>query len=527
VPGRTRTASRLTRVTDDLPDVPGTTRSIEEVGLTVGDDGTFYASVDYSIYRLDGRQWVRIAGIGRYAPGGGVDGPATSIPLSVWFPEVTVLPDGSLVFAEEARIRRLGTDGVLRTIAGGAPGSHQDGPQDGPAIGDGRLVEPVQLRVLTDGTLAFLEGYGARRIRYLTRDGRVMTPKAGLYHVDSIAPTRDGALLALDDARRDVFRVERDGSVRKLLSPRLRAYAGDGAAASEAGWVWLSHVADTPGGILLADADDGRVRRVTPDGRIETFAGTGIRPIHGDWRPVDGPATAARISPGGLRVTAGGTVYVSSSHGLLRIDADAIPVAPYPPTCAPRSGGETPPPPAAAPPPPDGGTPPDAGGPAPSQPAPPPQPAPPGPPSGTDAPAQTPPVPAAPGPHAASSGPPSSGTDPAPPAPHAPTAAGRAQPRDAWVRGLARPRLRLASGGRRLVGITVTLPARTSLTIRCAGRTCPSERRRIAGAERARTVTVPVRLRAGTRLHLSWTRDGRTARRGTIRSNGTRPVLVF
>ena len=86
-------------------------------------------------------------------------------------------------------------------------------------------------------------------------------------------------------------------------------YVGDGGYATAAILSQAEGVAvDTRGNIYVADADDSRIRRITPDGRIQTVAGTGLSGFSGDG----GPATLAQLShPYGVAVDAAGNLYIA------------------------------------------------------------------------------------------------------------------------------------------------------------------------------------------------------------------------
>jgi sugar lactone lactonase YvrE len=67
------------------------------------------------------------------------------------------------------------------------------------------------------------------------------------------------------------------------------------------------------GSIYVADSANHRIRRVTPDGRVETVAGSGPTGM-GRGGFADGPALQARFSlPKGVAVRADGTIYVADS----------------------------------------------------------------------------------------------------------------------------------------------------------------------------------------------------------------------
>ena len=100
--------------------------------------------------------------------------------------------------------------------------------------------------------------------------------------------------------------------------------AGDGGPAVLAPLVQPEGVAvDARGHLYIADAGDHRVRVVTPDGVIRTFAGDG----HAGFRGDGGPATQAQLrSPYGLAVDPAGNVYIADlgNARVRRISPDGV-----------------------------------------------------------------------------------------------------------------------------------------------------------------------------------------------------------
>jgi uncharacterized protein (TIGR03437 family) len=84
---------------------------------------------------------------------------------------------------------------------------------------------------------------------------------------------------------------------------------GDGGLAPNAAISDAQGVAiDSAGNIFLADANDHRIRKITPDGMISTVAGDGSPGFRGDG----GPASASRLNtPYGIVVDSAGNLYIA------------------------------------------------------------------------------------------------------------------------------------------------------------------------------------------------------------------------
>ncbi len=86
-------------------------------------------------------------------------------------------------------------------------------------------------------------------------------------------------------------------------------FVGDGGSALNAVLSQPEGVAvDSLGNIYVADADDNRVRKISPGGVIQTIAGTGVAGFAGDG----GPANVALLNqPYGLALDAAGNLYIA------------------------------------------------------------------------------------------------------------------------------------------------------------------------------------------------------------------------
>lgn len=145
-------------------------------------------------------------------------------------------------------------------------------------------------------------------------------PEAPLGLVRAMRPDRDGNLLVLDALNHIVFRVSADGTFTSVAGNGLAGPAGDGGPATRAALDFPEAItADPSGNIYIADSGGARVRRVDPDGIISTVAGGGTSSISNG-----AIATQVRFSDiESMAVLPGGDLLVvdQSLNRIIRIDA--------------------------------------------------------------------------------------------------------------------------------------------------------------------------------------------------------------
>jgi sugar lactone lactonase YvrE len=115
------------------------------------------------------------------------------------------------------------------------------------------------------------------------------------------------------------------GVIETLAGNGTFGFSGDGGPATEAALAGDSGLTrDAAGNLYIADLGNYRVRKLAPDGRITTVAGTGIPGFSGDGD--GGPATQAQVSPAGLAVGADGALYISDIHSnrVRRVDSQGL-----------------------------------------------------------------------------------------------------------------------------------------------------------------------------------------------------------
>ncbi|HEX7026767.1 MAG TPA: Ig-like domain-containing protein, partial [Gammaproteobacteria bacterium] len=261
--------------------------------------------------------------------------------------DVTMDAAGNLYIDDwfNLRIRRVDTAGIITTVAGtGSWGFAGDG---GPAI-QAQFRAPSSVAIDTAGNL-YIVDQDNHRIRRVGSDGIIVTVAGsgetwqfgGGFAGDG-GPATEALLhqprdLAVDDAG-NLYIADRNNHRIRQVSPDgiINTVAGSGPAGGEGGFAGDSGAAtsarlnspsgiavDATGNLYIADTFNHRIRKVGVDGVIVTIAGTGSPGFSGDG----GPATQAQLwAPTGLDVDAEGNVYVADriNHRIRKISPDGI-----------------------------------------------------------------------------------------------------------------------------------------------------------------------------------------------------------
>ncbi|MGH9455542.1 MAG: hypothetical protein ACRD2O_16400, partial [Terriglobia bacterium] len=119
-----------------------------------------------------------------------------------------------------------------------------------------------------------------------------------------------GDIFIADTGNNRIREITPDGVVNTVAGTGVLGYSGDGAAAVNAELASPADVVvDAAGNLFIVDGDD-RIREVLPGGAIITVAGNGTGGYAGD----NGPATGAQLnSPTGIAEAANGNLYAADS----------------------------------------------------------------------------------------------------------------------------------------------------------------------------------------------------------------------
>jgi uncharacterized protein (TIGR03437 family) len=262
----------------------------------------------------------------------GDGGPATAAAIGGTY-GVAVDSDGNLFIADWAncRIRKV-TAGIITTVAGNGYLSYSgDG---GPAI-EAQLNQPGAVALDAAGNLYIADAYN-NRIRKVSQNGVIATVagtgisgavadgqsavSAPLGLIFGVAVDANGVLFFSDENHNCVWKVTPDGLIHRFAGTGSSGYGGDGGPALAAAFSEPQGIAlDSAGNLYIADVENNRVRKVSASGNVSTVAGTGTSAYSGDG----GLATAASLShPRAVTLDASGNLYIAEGLRVRRISTD-------------------------------------------------------------------------------------------------------------------------------------------------------------------------------------------------------------
>jgi len=225
-------------------------------------------------------------------------------------------PDGTLYVSDNGLVRRVLVDGTITTFAGNpAVTSFVDCV---PATQSQRIGSRA-LEVAPDGSVYSVDQNHVIRVGPDGIVREVIPPEIEPFSsMIDVAAAPDGSLYVTDLALHKIRRVGPDGTIQTVAGTGTPGFSGDGGPAARAQLRSPWGIAmGVDGSLYLTDRDNHRIRRVGPDGVINTVAGNGFAGFSGDG----GPAKSARLNrPRDIAIDRDGSIYFTEDASPTRSD---------------------------------------------------------------------------------------------------------------------------------------------------------------------------------------------------------------
>ena len=253
---------------------------------------------------------------------------ALRIPTDVFIDEF-----GDMYIADNTnhRVRKVGTNGIITTVAGNGTGG---------LSGDGGLATAAMLRnpssVYAENGVIYIADNLNNSIRKVDSNG-IITTVAGNgspgFSGDGGQATNaqlknpygvflsGGELYIADEGNLRVRKVDSNGIITTVAGNGSSSFSGDGGQATSAS-LDPAKIHVLQGVIYIADFSNNRIRQVDANGIISTIAGNGTN----GFGPDNVPATSSALSrPDGIFV-ANGELYIADENNsrIRKVDVNGI-----------------------------------------------------------------------------------------------------------------------------------------------------------------------------------------------------------
>lgn len=279
------------------------------VGVAVDGSGNVFVAQSAAVRKVTPAGIITtVAGTGTSGESGD-GGLATQARLSLVL-GIAVDSSGALYIAELTRLRKVSSNGIITTIAGGQSFSAPLG-DGGPAV-NAALTRALGVAITVNGDLYIADN---ARVRHVNGAGMIETLEGGgesytgdggpataaqLYSPSGITLDAQGNLYIADSGSR-IRKVSPGGIITTYAGGPTFGYSGDGGPAVDAQmevYPLTGMATDPAGDLIVVETLNNDVREVTAQGAIQTFANS---------------ATSQPFSFTGLAMDGSGNLFVTDS----------------------------------------------------------------------------------------------------------------------------------------------------------------------------------------------------------------------
>jgi sugar lactone lactonase YvrE len=226
-----------------------------------------------------------------------------------------VIDSAGYIYVAEAggnhRIRKISPTGLVTTLAGSHTQSGEGGFIDGPGT-TAMFRDPSGVALDSAGNVYVADNWN-RRIRKIDPDGYVITLAGdgsqgiidGLGNPQGITLDSTGNIYVTDGLR--IGKIDSNNDVTILAGSTQGFADGQGTAALFNNVIGIT--VNSAGYVYVADSSNNRIRMISPNGNVTTFAGSATA------GSVDGQRESAQFwSPQGITIDSAGNFYIADTR---------------------------------------------------------------------------------------------------------------------------------------------------------------------------------------------------------------------